>query len=186
MDLAEEVGGEDGADGEEHEPEDQVADPAGGDPEQADEEGEEQGGEADVVLQADDHHGDAPGHQDGDERSGVEHEPVAEAGRGDGQQLLVGGEVGGEEDAEEDLGELDRLELEAAEVDPQPGPVDGGEEERGDQQDAADQQEQVAVALEVAGEAHHQQRERRRGPTPMAAQPACDLALAGSQRAMTT
>ena len=109
MDLAEEVGGKDGADGKEHEPEDQVADPAGGDPEQADEEGEEQGGEADVVLHADDHHGDAPGHQNGDERSRVEHEPVAQAGRGDRQQLLVGREVGGEEDAEEELGEFDRV-----------------------------------------------------------------------------
>ena len=111
--LAEVVRGEDGPDDEQHEAEHQVADAAGRDPQQADEEREEQRGEADVVLEPDDRHGDAPGHEDGDERPGVEHEPVADPRGRDGEQLLVGGEVRGEEDAEEDLGELDRLELEA-------------------------------------------------------------------------
>ena len=57
----------------------------------------------------------------GMQRAGVEDEAVAQPGGRDGEQLLVGREVRGEEDAQQELGELDRLEAQAAEVHPQPG-----------------------------------------------------------------
>ena len=82
---------------------------------------EEQRGEPDVVLEPDDGHGGAPGHQDGQQRPGVEDQPVADLGGGDGEHLLVLREVRGEVDAQQDLGELDGLERDAARVDPQAG-----------------------------------------------------------------
>ncbi len=89
--------------------------------------------------------------------SGVEVEPVADLGRRDGQELLVLGEVGREEDAQEDLGEFDRLELEGSHVHPEVRAADGREEQRRDEKDACDEQQEVAVALQVAREAHRQQ-----------------------------
>ena len=121
MGLAEVPAGHVGADGEQDDAEDQVAGAAGGDPQHADEQGEQQGGEADVVLEAHHPDGEDPGQKDGDQGPGVEDQPVAEPGGGDGQQLPLLGEVGGEEDAQHDLGQLDRLELELSDLDPQPG-----------------------------------------------------------------
>ena len=86
----------------------------------------------------------------GSKRPRVEEEPVADLRRRDRQQLLVLGEVRREEDAEQDLGELDGLEREPAEVDPQACAVDGGEEQGQHEQDAGQQQQQIPVALEVA------------------------------------
>ena len=45
-------------------------------------------------------------------------------------------------------------------------PSIGREEQRRHQEDAGHQQQQVAVALQVAGVADHEQRERRRAATP--------------------
>lgn len=95
MHLAEEMGGEDGAAGEQHESGQEVAHTARGNPEQADEENEEQGGEPDVVLQPDHRHGGTPGPDDGNEGPWIEHQPVAEPGGRDGEDLLVRREVGG-------------------------------------------------------------------------------------------
>ncbi len=78
--LGEVAAGYIGADGEEHHAEDQVAGAAGGDPQQRDEQGEEEGGEADVVLQAHDADGEGPGQKDGDQRPGVDDQAVARAG----------------------------------------------------------------------------------------------------------
>ena len=58
-------------------------------------------------------------------------------------------------------------------------------QERGQQQDAADQEQQVAVAVEVPGPAHDQQGEDVEG-MPSAAQAACCLAVGGFQRTITT
>ncbi len=118
MDLPEVARRDVGAGGEENHAEDQVAEAAGRQPQHGDEDGEEERGEADVALEADDRHGGAPGDQERDERSRVEHQPVAEPRRRNGQHLLVGGEVRGEVDHEEDLGELNRLEGQTAGVHP--------------------------------------------------------------------
>ena len=122
---------------------------------------------------ADDQHGEAPGEQDRDERAGVDDEAVAEPGRRDRQQLLLLGEVGGEEDAEEDLGDLDRLELRACRRAPTGGvAVDGVCPTWGTSgarmSRAADQQQQVAVAVEVAGPADDEQGDDVEAATPRA------------------
>src|SRR5271155_3059290 len=88
-------------------------------PEQADEQHEDQPGEPDVVLLGDHHHGETPSDQDRNQVSGVEYEPVADAHGWDGKQLLSFSKVRGKEDAQQDLGDLDRLELVVPEVDPQ-------------------------------------------------------------------
>ena len=158
--LAEVLARHVGPGGEEDEAEHQVAGPARGDPQQADEQGEQQGREPDVVLEAHHQDGEAPGQDDRDQRPGVEDQAVAEPGRRDRQQLALVGEVGGEEDAEHDLADLDRLELERPDLDPQPGALDvaadAGDEGQQQQEDP-DGQQQVAVAVEVAGPADHGQ-----------------------------
>ena len=98
--LAEVAGRDVGAHAEEHQAEHEIAQAPGRDPEQADEEDEEERGEADVPLQPDHGHRGAPGHEQGDQRARVEDEPVTEPGRRDGEHLLVLGEVRGEEDAQ--------------------------------------------------------------------------------------
>ena len=155
--LAEVVGGDDRPSREEDEAHQEIAHPAGSDPQHADEQHEEQRGEPDVVLEPDDGHGGAPGHQDRHKGSGIEDEAVTQARRWDGEHFLVGGEVRGEVDAQEDLRELDRLKLERADVHPQAGTVDRAEEQRRHQEHARQQEQEVAVALQVARVAHHQE-----------------------------
>ncbi len=139
-----------GADTEEHQAEDQIAHTSGGHPQQPDEEHEEERGKPDVVLETDDGHGGAPGDQDRKQWPGIEDQPVADLGRRDGEQLLVLREVGREEDAQQDLGELDGLEGQAAVVHPETGAADGGEEERSDEEDAGQEQQQIAIALQIS------------------------------------
>ncbi len=94
---------------------------------------------------------------------------LPEPGRGDGEQLPLLGEVGGEEDAEQDLRHLDRLELEAPDPDPEPGAVDGRPDGMGhegeEQEDDAEDKEQVAVAVEVPRAADEDQGEHVGGHT---------------------
>ena len=90
----------------------------------------------------------------------VEHQTVSQPCRRDGEQLPLVGEVGGEEDAEDDLADLDRLELERANLDPQAGTLDVAPEpghEGQEQQHDTTGQQQVAVAVEVPGPADHGQ-----------------------------
>ena len=76
------------------------------------------------------------------------------------QQLAFLHEVGGEEDAQRQLGQLDGLAVDGTDPDPQTGPVvvlpqvrdEGGEHQR-----HGGEQQQVAVAVEVAGPAHQRQ-----------------------------
>lgn len=51
------------------------------------------------------------------------------------------------------------MKLQAPEADPELGALNGAEEQGCDQEEATDQQEQVAVPLEVAPEADREQRE---------------------------
>ena len=93
----------------------------------------------------------------GHHRAGVEDQPVAEPSRGDREELPLLGEVGGEEDAEHDLADLDRLELERPDLDPQAGtldvPADPGDQGQQQQEDP-ERQQQVAVAVQVPGPSH--------------------------------
>ena len=58
----------------------------------------------------------------GTEGPGVEHEAVADAQGGHRQQLALLDEVRGEEDAQRQLGQLDRLAVDGPDADPQPRP----------------------------------------------------------------
>jgi hypothetical protein len=119
VDLVEEVAGHVGAHGEEHEPDDDVGQPARGQPEHGDEEHEDEKGEADVALGPEHEHGEGPGHEDRSQGTGVEDEAVAEPVGGDGEELPLLGEVRGEEDTEGQLGQLHRLSTQGPDVDPE-------------------------------------------------------------------
>ncbi len=81
-------------------------------------------------------------------------------GRRDGEHLLVLREVRGEEDAEEDLGELDRLEREARRSAPTGARPSMGEKNSGaTRKRPATSSKQVAVALQVPRVADHEQGE---------------------------
>jgi len=92
--------------------------PPGRHPEHDDEHGEQQGREPDVVLQADHADGEHPGHGDGNEGPGVDDQAVTDPGGRDREELLSLDEVGGEEQAQQHLAQLHRLELEPADVYP--------------------------------------------------------------------
>ena len=75
-------------------------------------------------------------------------------------------------------------------VHPQARPVDGGEEQRRHEQHAGQQQQEVAVALQVPGVADHQEGEHVEGHAerdPERLVPCLAVVRGpGSQRAMTT
>ena len=137
----------------------------GGDPDHHHEQGEEQQRRAEVALV--DHHdeGDEPG---GDHRAQVLR--VGEPQRADlpdagGDELALVGEVGGEEDGQDDLGDLAGLEVDRSDPDPDAAAVDGLADARqqGEQQQAdAEHGEGVAVALERAGALHQPERRHER------------------------
>ena len=105
--LVEDMGGDEGTDREEGDGEYEVAPLTGRDPQQHHEHGEDEHGEADVVLQPDHGHGERPGQPDREKGSGVDDQAIPDPGGRDGAQLLVLREVRGEEDAQQDLGDLD-------------------------------------------------------------------------------
>ncbi len=117
-----------------------------------------------------DHHadGDDPGHQQrgGQVPRAGGHVGAEEVLAGTGEQVALGHQHSGEEDQQQDLGELGRLNTEAGgEPDPDLGAVGlgemGGQERRDRQQDKADQAAGVSVAGQdaVVFEEHHNQGE---------------------------
>ena len=113
---------------------------------------------------------------------GVENESVPDVGRRDGEQLLVVGEVRREEDAQEDLGELDRLELRGCRHAPTAARplmlARRSGDQRRESRNTAEQQEQVAVAVEVPRAADEQQRQHVGRHADAATQAACGWARA--------
>jgi hypothetical protein len=95
-----------------------------GDPEQRHEESEEQQGKANVVLRAEDRQRAAPGNDDGDKGLGRHDQFGSYPRRGSRQQFAVGGEVRREEEGQQDLGDLDGLEGERTQLDPESGAAD--------------------------------------------------------------
>ena len=149
---------------EQREPEDRVRRPPAGEVDHRQEDAEEQQRRAEVVE-----------HHDEPETRGEEEEHRAERGHGrrghapdaagrHRQQLALVAQVRRQEDHDQDLrhlAELDRLA--APDLDPEPGAVDAGGEDHGDQQQAdAGQADQVAVALEhpVVGQGEQHADER--------------------------
>ena len=98
--------------------------------------------------------GDAPGQEHRTEVLRVGEERPALGPRGQGQQLALLDQVGGEEHGQGELGELAGLEVHRPEADPDAGAVDvlpEHRDQREQHQADADEQGDVAVALEVAG-----------------------------------
>jgi hypothetical protein len=78
------------------------------------------------MFEAHDSDGERPSQHDGHQGSGIEEQPIAQPGGGNGQELAFLREVRREEYAEHDQAQLHRLELDGAEMDPQAGTVDVG------------------------------------------------------------
>ena len=98
-----------------------------------------------------------------------------DAPRRHGQHLAALAEVAGEEDDEQDLGELARLDLELTDAQPEAGAVDrGAERDRQEQQPDRDRAARVLERLEpadVAGDDHHgdEQHQAEQHPDPLVA-----------------
>ncbi len=146
------------------------ADPPGGGEQHDHEQSEEQQRGPQIPLQ--DQHTDAeqPDREDrAEDAAGEEPELPEEPAAGEGERGAVRGEVGGEEDREQDLGELPRLEGEPGEPDPDVRAVDRREEDGDQHQDQGHRDGEVRVALEhpvVAeqGDDQHEERHAQGGP----------------------
>ena len=140
----------------------------GGDVEQGDEHPEEQQGGAQVALE--DQHGerDEPRDEQWTEIASPRELEAHELGAHEGQRVTRYGEVAGEEDRQQDLGDLTRLEGQACESHPQPRAVD----RRADAGCEWQQQERethehrgVGVALQHPVVAHdHEHRDEQQHP----------------------
>lgn len=140
-------------------------DPAGapgGHVQQDDEDGEEEERGAQIALQ--DQHRDAD-QPDRDDRSqhpaGGEPQPPHPASRV-GQRAAVGGKIGREEDGDQNLGELARLNGKSGDTDPDLRPVDGREKNRRRHQQQRERRTDIGVPLQhavVAQQHHHRDEE---------------------------
>ena len=149
---------------EQREPDDHVGRAPGRRVEHHEEDREEQQRGAEVALEDEHDERDDPHEQQRAERARLGQAHAEDAARRDREHLAVLGEVGGEEEHDEDLGELAGLEAEAAEADPQLGAVDlAADERRQQQQHEAADHERVLVAREALERGHADERgdERR-------------------------
>ena len=144
----------------------------GGDVEHGDEQPEEQQRRAEVLLEDEDEEAEDPGDEDRPE--------VATAREGEAEHLATGEregvaglhEVAGEEDGQDDLGDLTGLEGERPQADPDARAVDGAadaRQQRQDQQAEADDRRGEGVAPQhavVAQEEQHARGDRHGHGTP--------------------
>ena len=151
-------------DGEQRKADDHVGHAARGHVEHDQEDGVEQKRAAQVAFERDDEQTDAPHDEQRVEQAQARELDAEHGAVGDGQQLAVLGQVAGEEQDDEDLGELTGLELEAADLDPQLGAIDLGADEHGqhEQDDAGDAQD-VFVAFDDLEVLHHGERAYHEG-----------------------
>lgn len=101
--------------------------------------------------------------RDRTERAEIRDQPVTDPTRRDGEELALVDEIGREEDDQQQLRDLDRLELERGEVDPQPRPVDvltDARKKRRDQQEERHAEGDVAVPLEISAVVERRQHRR--------------------------
>ena len=138
----------------------QPGQPLGRDVEQRDEDAEEQQRRAEVALEDQDAEAGDPGDEDRPEVAGARQVDADDAAAGQRQHVALGHQVAGEEDDQQDLGELAGLEREAGEPDPDPRAVDGGadqRQQRQQQQHEAGEHGGVGEALQDAVVAHQDQ-----------------------------
>ncbi len=102
------------------------------------------------------------------QRSEVLRPRQPEPARARGEQFLLVGEVGRQEDDDEDLAELRRLERERSDLGPEPGPVDLAADaghDRQQQQHDTGEPERVRVRVELTVVADEPEREAERRET---------------------
>ncbi len=150
------------ADREEEAAGEQVPDPSAGDPEQHDEHAEEEHRGAEVAFEEQDREGGTPREQ---QRAEILRAREAEPSDARLEELALGREERGQEDDDQDLPELGRLERDRPEVGPQTGSVHGQPDpgdDRQEQEDQAEQADRVRVAVEdaVVADEHEGQHER--------------------------
>lgn len=177
-----------GTDSREQQADRDPADPSGGREQHDHEQSEEQQRGPEVPLQ--DQHADAqqPDREDrAEDPAGQEAQLPEEPAAGEGQGGAVRGEVGGEEDGEQDLGELPRLEGESGEPDPDVGAVDRREEHGDEHQHEGDGDGEVGVALEhpvVAQDQDDEDEERHTEGGPQELVPGGEVAGGGRVEAL--
>ena len=175
-DAADRLVGDRGAADEQHEPDRDVQRASGGDVEHREEDPEVEERAAEVVRLDEDEHRRAP---DREQRPEVLQAPLRE-------HLPLLAQVAGEEDDQRDLRQLARLELERADLHPEPGAVD--RRRRGRAAPAASaaptarDPEEVLVALEHAEVVAQQDEREREAPTPTTIQKPCRNASVGPRR----
>ena len=161
-DVAEELVGQEGPGEEEPTADDQPARPLGGDVQHDQEQAEEQQAGAEVALEDQDAEADQPHRQDRAEVAAAGQVDEEDAATGQRERVAVQHQVAGERDDEEDLRDLARLEAERAEVDPDPGTVDGAADDREHrQQQQQDRGEAAGVGEALQHAVVAQQHQRR-------------------------
>ncbi len=168
-------------------PHDQPAGAFRGDVEHHQEEPEEQQRGAQVALEDQHAEADQPHRQHRPQVAAAGQVDAEHPSSGQGQRVTVQHEVAGEEEHQQDLGQLTGLEAERAEPDPDPGAVDGGAEhrqQRHHQQHQGRETRGVGEGLQSAVVAHHDQDEdeqdrAQRHPDQLVARERPDRAAGG-------
>ncbi|GMA90706.1 hypothetical protein GCM10025869_12350 [Homoserinibacter gongjuensis] len=186
-DVRKHAGGDPAARGEEGESDQDPAAAAGGHVEHHEEEAEVEQRGSEVALDHDDAHREDPDHQDRAEVTRSRQTQSEEGAAHERERVARGDEVAGEEDREQDLRELTRLEREDADLHPDIRVGTRLADHRNDrqqQQHDADEHREVAVTLQHAVVAHEQQsadredeRDGRPGDLPHAVRRPARVAL---------
>ena len=135
------------ADGDEHDADEHVGEPAGADIDHHEEDAEEQQGASQVALEDDDEHGDDPHRKQRYERAEVRILEAGAATTHDAQQLAIVGEIGGEKQDDENLGNLARLERKPENRQPDARAVVFRSDKRNDRQQQQYEAEEQAGVL---------------------------------------
>ena len=152
MHLRDHSAGEEETTGKESQAENEVADSPSRNPQQSGEQRKEEERERDVILCPDDEHGSEPREEDGHEWTRIYEQTISKSRCRDREHFLVGCEIRGEVDAQQQLAALDWLDHERPGPDPETCSVDFSAEfrqQRCDEKDSAQKEEDIAVALEV-------------------------------------
>jgi hypothetical protein len=155
---------------EQDEPDHQVRDAPGRDPDHHHEDPEVQERGAEVSLHEQDREGCPPGQEHRSQVLGGRQPERAEAGGRDPQQLTLLVQVRGQEDDDQDLADLGRLEAQRPDLHPQAGAVDrlpDPGDHRQQEEDQTEQADRVGEGIEHPVVADHDQRRgERQQPHP--------------------
>ena len=120
---------------------------------------EEEQGAAQVALKDNDEEADTPHDEEGKQHAEARDAEGSHTMCGNGEGLAVGGKVEGQEEDDENLCELARLEREAAKREPELAAVLLGTNDHGqDEQDHAHKAQRVLVVRQIVEVAHKEER----------------------------